>query len=59
MNNSAPPPAASTDGAGQVGDPISGPPQIATREEYITLSAKERRAARKDGRLDQLLGVER
>lgn len=49
--------APSTDGAGRVGTPVSGPPQIASREEYAALSPEERRAARKDGRLNTLLGV--
>lgn len=51
------PAAPNTDGAGRAGAPVSGPKPIATREEYAALSADERRAARKDGRLDQLLGV--
>lgn len=51
------PAASSADGAGRAGAPVSGPKPIATREEYAALSPDERRAARKDGRLDQLLGV--
>lgn len=51
------PAASSTDGAGRAGAPVSGPTPITTREEYAALSADERRAARKDGRLNQLLGV--
>lgn len=51
------PAAPSTDGAGKVGAPVSGPKQIATREEYAALSPEERRAARKDGRLNQLMGI--
>ena len=42
--------------AGNNGTPVSGPPQIATREQYIALSPEERKKAREDGRLDQLLG---
>jgi hypothetical protein len=53
----SPPAAPSLDGAGKVGAPVSGPKQIATREEYAALSPEERRAARKDGRLNQLLGI--
>lgn len=51
----APPP---DGGAGKVGTPVSGAkPQIATREEYAALSPEERRQARRDGRVNQLLGV--
>lgn len=52
-----PPAAGTTAGQGNVGDPVSGPKQIATREEYAALTKDERRKARQDGRLNQLLGV--
>lgn len=54
-----PPAAPSLDGAGRIGSPIDGPSaQIATREEYAALSPEERRAARENGRLNQLLNIQ-
>lgn len=50
-------PAAPPDGAGKIGAPVGGPRQIQTREEYAALPPQERREARKDGRLDHLLGI--
>lgn len=51
------PSAPNLSGAGKVGEPVSGPKQIATREEYAAMSREERRKARQDGRLNQLLGI--
>lgn len=53
------PAAPSTDWYGSPAGPVSGPRQIATREEYAAMSPDERRAARTDGRLNHLLGVTR
>ena len=56
-DNKKTPSAPNLNGAGKVGEPVSGPKQIATREEYAALSREERRTARQDGRLNQLLGI--
>lgn len=43
--------------SGNVGDPIGAPAQITSRDQLKNMTPKEIEAARKDGRLDTLLGV--
>ena len=47
----------SADGLGNVGDPIAGVVQITSIEELKKLSPEETNKARRDGRLDKLLGI--
>lgn len=49
--------APSSEGQGKVGEPISGPKQITSRDQLKNMSAQEIEEARKDGRLDALLGA--
>lgn len=49
--------APSSEGQGKVGEPIAGPKQITSRDQLKNMTAQEIEEARKDGRLDNLLGA--
>lgn len=56
LKASKPSPAPSADGQGKQGEPVGQTKQITSRDELKSMTAEERMAAYKDGRLDSLIG---
>lgn len=57
IKNTKPAAAPSTDGQGKTGEPVGQTKQITSQDELNSMTNQEIVQARKDGRLDQLLGV--